>query len=173
MPHCLEVYGDNCSVCMDELKSNQRAVLVLACNHAYHHDCIVRWIKRGNGCPMCRMPVFITLGLYGSVSNMHNFIKVEINGNPYEINTNLDIVKQVCRGFDKELKKVAPIHPPILSWFEPEYQLRIRDLDITIRRTESPWSSMWSSFSHGCAIGTVFIISMHTANSIRRYMWPA
>jgi hypothetical protein len=170
MLHQLEVYDDNCSICMEKLKSNRKPVLVLECNHACHHDCIIQWIKKSSICPMCRAPIHISLDLYGNMQQWRPYVEIEVNGSFYGIDTDWDILTQVCRAFDEELKKAAPIFPSIFSWLEPDVIIRIRSLNIDIRRTESPWNYRWSCFGHGAAIGAVLVLSIHAMNSIRKYM---
>jgi hypothetical protein len=50
-----------CAICMDKL-SNGKATL-LECCHAFHLECVVRWIQEPEKqkCPMCRSPVSIYL----------------------------------------------------------------------------------------------------------------
>ena len=43
-----------CCICLDELIPT---TLRLKCNHAFHTDCIVDWIKRDITCPMCRQRI--------------------------------------------------------------------------------------------------------------------
>ncbi|KAF8118701.1 hypothetical protein N665_0002s0017 [Sinapis alba] len=45
---------DDCAVCKDEMSIGSEAVLQLPCNHKYHGECIVPWLKTRNTCPVCR-----------------------------------------------------------------------------------------------------------------------
>ncbi|XP_023636353.1 E3 ubiquitin-protein ligase CIP8 [Capsella rubella] len=47
--------GDSvvCAVCKDEMNIGNEAVQ-LPCNHKYHSECIVPWLKVRNTCPVCR-----------------------------------------------------------------------------------------------------------------------
>lgn len=47
-----ESIGKMCSVCMEEITSNN--VRVLACAHVFHSSCIDRWFLEQRTCPECR-----------------------------------------------------------------------------------------------------------------------
>ena len=46
--------GLTCAVCADEFQLNETRVNKLPCNHIFHNDCIVPWLKKQNTCPLCR-----------------------------------------------------------------------------------------------------------------------
>lgn len=45
-----------CTICIDEMKVGETAIY-LPCNHWFHEDCVVLWLKEHNTCPICRTPV--------------------------------------------------------------------------------------------------------------------
>ncbi|KAK2595920.1 hypothetical protein QQS21_006515 [Conoideocrella luteorostrata] len=45
-----------CSICIDEMKEGETAVF-LPCNHWFHEDCVVLWLREHNTCPVCRTPI--------------------------------------------------------------------------------------------------------------------
>ena len=42
-----------CTICMDEIVRNQQTVFLI-CDHKFHEECIVEWLKRDQKCPLCR-----------------------------------------------------------------------------------------------------------------------
>lgn len=45
-----------CSICMDNVELKEE-VTMLPCNHWFHQDCIVSWLKAHDTCPHCRKPI--------------------------------------------------------------------------------------------------------------------
>ncbi len=43
----------SCSVCKDDFLIEQ-SLIKLPCNHIFHDDCILPWLKERNSCPTCR-----------------------------------------------------------------------------------------------------------------------
>eukprot|EP01084_Bolivina_argentea_P268874 456826_1 len=52
-----------CSVCKDKFCDGD-LLKQLPCNHRYHKQCIIPWLKKNNTCPMCRYPLKITDNIY-------------------------------------------------------------------------------------------------------------
>ncbi|KAL6976484.1 RING-type E3 ubiquitin transferase [Sarracenia purpurea var. burkii] len=54
---CLEGGGGDstelCSICLEEMAIGSR-VARLPCSHLYHGNCVLRWLKSSNVCPLCR-----------------------------------------------------------------------------------------------------------------------
>jgi hypothetical protein len=49
-------YNNNCSICLESFNLNEE-LLVLKCNHYFHHNCIHPWLtKESTKCPTCRHP---------------------------------------------------------------------------------------------------------------------
>ncbi|KAJ4964046.1 hypothetical protein NE237_023985 [Protea cynaroides] len=46
-----EEFGVACTVCLEELGLE---VKVMPCGHAFHEDCIIKWLQRSHFCPLCR-----------------------------------------------------------------------------------------------------------------------
>jgi surface protein len=44
-----------CSICMDTIEpKDKKNTMITPCNHAYHKDCLKRWMKDRSSCPDCR-----------------------------------------------------------------------------------------------------------------------
>ena len=43
-----------CSICLDKFNSSSNTSVTLKCGHIYHKNCIKRWLKNNEGCPLCR-----------------------------------------------------------------------------------------------------------------------
>ncbi|GAB1313413.1 hypothetical protein MFIFM68171_03623 [Madurella fahalii] len=48
--------GAKCVICVDDVARGEK-VAVLPCNHFFHGDCVVPWLKLHNTCPVCRRSV--------------------------------------------------------------------------------------------------------------------
>ena len=42
-----------CLICLDEFKDGQKSI-ILPCIHIFHSDCIKKWMKKENFCPLCK-----------------------------------------------------------------------------------------------------------------------
>ncbi|XP_058221358.1 uncharacterized protein LOC131331438 [Rhododendron vialii] len=47
---------EKCSICLEEFAVGSRMAR-LTCSHLYHGDCVLKWLKRSNACPLCRAHV--------------------------------------------------------------------------------------------------------------------
>ena len=45
--------GTICSICMTEIIDNERS-MITPCNHAFHYECLTRWMNEQMICPICR-----------------------------------------------------------------------------------------------------------------------
>ena len=46
----------DCAVCQEDYNKGDKLV-DLPCNHTYHKDCVLEWLKRHDACPVCRKPL--------------------------------------------------------------------------------------------------------------------
>lgn len=42
-----------CAVCLEDFEPKEK-VMLTPCNHMFHEDCIVPWVKSNAQCPVCR-----------------------------------------------------------------------------------------------------------------------
>lgn len=130
--------GDStCSICLETLTStNQNFTTLCHCNHAFHHDCIHRWLqqldhgRREIACPLCRQRVSTV---------------VQNNGPNNEVSTPVDIYTFLARpmggmGFVLERPRGALLEDD----FERLERVRgVRDaLNRRLRRVTSGFAEM-------------------------------
>ncbi|WZZ59600.1 hypothetical protein YC2023_059707 [Brassica napus] len=48
-----------CNICMDKVVRGE-IINALQCNHIYHHQCIIDWIRMNLKCPTCRDTISLT-----------------------------------------------------------------------------------------------------------------
>jgi len=44
---------NSCAVCKDEFQIEEECLL-MPCNHHFHENCLIPWLKKRNSCPVCR-----------------------------------------------------------------------------------------------------------------------
>lgn len=57
-----EVYEDDdddkkCIICLEDFEAKE-VVMVTPCNHMFHEDCILPWVKSHGKCPVCRFVIY-------------------------------------------------------------------------------------------------------------------
>ncbi|KAJ6723552.1 ANAPHASE-PROMOTING COMPLEX SUBUNIT 11 RING-H2 FINGER PROTEIN [Salix koriyanagi] len=45
--------GQRCAVCLEDFEPRE-SVMLTPCNHMFHEECIVPWVKSNGKCPVCR-----------------------------------------------------------------------------------------------------------------------
>ncbi|KAI9077880.1 hypothetical protein K1719_040141 [Acacia pycnantha] len=56
----MEKFAENiktstCSICLEDFDDDEGDnISALPCDHFFHNDCIVGWLKTGHTCPLCR-----------------------------------------------------------------------------------------------------------------------
>ena len=43
-----------CSICLSKIYKQK---IKLKCNHSYHKECLKKWLKYNNSCPICRLEI--------------------------------------------------------------------------------------------------------------------
>ncbi|WVZ86913.1 hypothetical protein U9M48_033626 [Paspalum notatum var. saurae] len=57
------VHTTDCSVCLGEFRDGESLRLLPKCSHAFHQQCIDKWLKSHSNCPLCRSNItFIAVG---------------------------------------------------------------------------------------------------------------
>lgn len=47
-----------CAICQEySFKGDNSKQIELPCRHSFHKDCILKWLKNNETCPLCRQPV--------------------------------------------------------------------------------------------------------------------
>ncbi|XAR60755.1 hypothetical protein NMG60_11034246 [Bertholletia excelsa] len=48
-----------CSICLGLFEEEEMIKVLPKCNHAYHSECIDRWLSNRSSCPLCRAPLLV------------------------------------------------------------------------------------------------------------------
>ncbi|KAF7814306.1 E3 ubiquitin-protein ligase RING1-like [Senna tora] len=51
--------GETCSICLENFEEEEE-VSRMPCQHIYHENCIVAWLKTSHMCPLCRFKMLMT-----------------------------------------------------------------------------------------------------------------
>ena len=77
-------FENSCAVCKDEFNIGEEC-LSMPCNHYFHGDCLIPWLKERNSCPVCRYELPTD---DADFENMKKFkLKNENNNNEGNINS--------------------------------------------------------------------------------------
>ena len=78
-------FENSCAVCKDEFNIGEEC-LSMPCNHYFHGDCLIPWLKERNSCPVCRYELPTD---DADFENMKKFkLKNENNNNDENNNSN-------------------------------------------------------------------------------------
>jgi hypothetical protein len=56
----IDNHNNDCSICLDSIDLNSINIITTECNHTFHGECILTWIKSEKlliKCPYCRYPI--------------------------------------------------------------------------------------------------------------------
>lgn len=59
--------NDNCPICLE----NIQITYILKCSHIFHTNCLEKWTKDNNSCPLCRKEL-IDQVLYQKIKKIEN-----------------------------------------------------------------------------------------------------
>jgi len=48
---------EECSICLEDFEGDQLVVSTERCQHIFHAECIIEWLRRHDTCPCCRAPM--------------------------------------------------------------------------------------------------------------------
>eukprot|EP00118_Oscarella_pearsei_P004667 m.20328 g.20328 ORF g.20328 m.20328 type:complete len:297 (+) comp27996_c0_seq2:156-1046(+) len=57
VPQSVVDRNGDCVVCQDKFQLHENVCELPVCNHLFHSDCILPWLKLHNTCPVCRVPL--------------------------------------------------------------------------------------------------------------------
>jgi hypothetical protein len=47
-----------CSICLGKINNKDGSFFRTACNHRFHHKCIIKWLVNNSTCPYCRENIY-------------------------------------------------------------------------------------------------------------------
>ena len=59
-----EIFAENskksekCNICLEAINRGDQVTRLDNCNHIYHYDCIMQWVRVKNSCPTCTKIAF-------------------------------------------------------------------------------------------------------------------
>jgi len=53
----VEVDEKECAICQEDMEVGNEIVFMPACDHGFHNECMQRWLKLQNWCPVCRSQI--------------------------------------------------------------------------------------------------------------------
>ena len=56
----LKTVNNRCNVCFEEFASKSDGeplflLIINACQHVFHHECVIQWLCKKHTCPLCRL----------------------------------------------------------------------------------------------------------------------
>ena len=46
--------ADSCPICLEDMTNPYEVVTLEECEHSFHGECIVKYLRHGSSCPVCR-----------------------------------------------------------------------------------------------------------------------
>ena len=54
--YCCKHVFHECPICLENC--NHTNITKTACNHVFHKDCLAKWLRMNNKCPMCKCMLY-------------------------------------------------------------------------------------------------------------------
>jgi hypothetical protein len=62
----------NCPICIDIIE--KEIIFITTCEHIFHNECILSWLKSNNTCPLCR-----TILIKNNINTIKNSTSINSN----------------------------------------------------------------------------------------------
>uniref|UniRef100_A0A6B2LBF7 RING-type domain-containing protein n=1 Tax=Arcella intermedia TaxID=1963864 RepID=A0A6B2LBF7_9EUKA len=79
----LQIVSDSCVVCLDAFIVEQQ-IKKLQCNHAYHSECIDKWLEKSRFCPVCNQEVLFEVDKEAGAIVKENKFEDQVSDTPHK-----------------------------------------------------------------------------------------
>lgn len=73
-------HGECCTICLREFQKTNAAAKQLPCNHCFHEECLVPWLKVKNTCPTCRHQLGVDRRLENVLNQIYDGYFDDVDG---------------------------------------------------------------------------------------------
>ena len=75
--HLKNKINEKCAICLNSNNNKDKVFLNCSNNHVFHRDCIFKWLKKDNTCPLCREKIKKEFNLMEIIEDFINFAHSE------------------------------------------------------------------------------------------------
>ena len=105
-PQPLQLYNEQCSICLEDLDDKCDCYSELECSHKYHADCLIKWYRRSNEDTIRLILPFDDLPHIHFFPNGVNTVKCPICQQDYTVELDLDPETEVIIPKRRPLKRI-------------------------------------------------------------------